>query len=76
MLGLIASILAIAITVLMTYKIWWAPVFSVFGQIYWIWYEIRIGEYGLILCTVVIGLVHLAAIPRWYRERGENKNVS
>lgn len=69
MLGLIASVIALIIAYVMSRKLWYAPIIGLLGQVYWAWYVIHIDEYGLLLCTGVLAVIYVIAIPKWYKEK-------
>ena len=64
----IASILAIGSLLLISRKVYWAPIACVFVNLFWLGWELSEPEArGLILVTVVHLVVWIWAIPRWWK---------
>ena len=63
------SILTITSMFFLSRKYWWAPIYTVFVQFAWTIYILKTRQYGLMLCTVVLLIMYLIAIPKWVKER-------
>ena len=67
-----ANITSCIALLLMTRKVWWAPIFGAAQQILWAYWCIQDRLWPLLLTTAVWFVAYAVAVPKWYNERAKD----
>lgn len=68
-IGLVANIITVLTIYLHTRKKWYGPVSGVIAELVWLYYAYLLGAWPIGISTVVMGVIYMFAVPKWYRER-------
>lgn len=68
-IAVMANITGCVAFMLMSRKIWWAPLFGFCQQGLWAWWAVADRLWPLFITTIWFAGWYAAAIPKWWRER-------